>query len=211
MWGRIGCIAPDLSVEQWKYVLISGLNNGRMTWSLTKTHRAAGSTVQTGEAVSQSKNTAKKHLIFLFPLPTSFMCSGTSGTHKSKVSSQTLSSTVSTALSIEMSQSLLKNWAWAKKKNKNLHGKVSTVSIQTQCIFLSNLTGNFHKKMWKNRHFQPRLWCKYKSLGALELNHPKPFQSDAMKRLQKRRAQLYDKGMRASVTPWNHVETSGNV
>lgn len=136
MWGRIGCIAPDLSVEQWKYVLISGLNNGRMTWSLTKTHRAAGSTVQTGEAVSQSKNTAKKHLIFLFPLPTSFMCSGTSGTHKSKVSSQTLSSTVSTALSIERSQSLLKNWAWAKKKQKSSREGVNSFYPNAVHIFI---------------------------------------------------------------------------
>lgn len=52
-------VAADLCGEQWELVLISCLNNGRMTWSLTDTHRAAGSILQTGEASSHSNNTAK--------------------------------------------------------------------------------------------------------------------------------------------------------
>ncbi len=35
-------VAADLCVEQWESVLISGLNNGRMTWSLTDTHTRSG-------------------------------------------------------------------------------------------------------------------------------------------------------------------------
>lgn len=94
---RYWAVAEHLSVEQWESVLISGPNNGRMTWSLTDTHRAAGSRLQTGEAASQSSNTAKKHLlIFLFPLPTSLMCFGTSGIYDSKVKSETLSTIRST-------------------------------------------------------------------------------------------------------------------
>lgn len=47
-------------------------------------------------AVSHSNNAAKKPLLLPFPLLTSFMCRDTSGTHKSKVSSQTLITTLST-------------------------------------------------------------------------------------------------------------------
>lgn len=105
--------AADLSVEQWESVLISGLNNGRMTWSLTDSERAAGSTLQTGEAASQSNNTAKKHLcVFLFPLPESFMCFGTSGTHNSKVNSQNSEHHHEHNL-VEGNELLLNNWAWA--------------------------------------------------------------------------------------------------
>ena len=97
--GRVGCscrsecrtmgVCADFEPEQWQ----DDMEPDRHT------HRAAGSALQTGEAASQSNYAAKTHLlVFLFPLPTAFMCFGTSGTHNSEVNSQTSSVTVSTTL-----------------------------------------------------------------------------------------------------------------
>lgn len=112
----------------------------------------------------------KKHLlIFLFPLPTSFMCFGTSGTHNSRVNNQTSSTTWAQICGVKCASNC---WTIEHELNKS---KLKCInSFHPNMIPIFTDSQDWEKKMSINAHFHPLLIWKYLELRASRLTANSP-------------------------------------